>query len=125
MENLLSVIVVSFILLAVSFPVELKTVTYHKNLKKTLTPFDVLMNGSRPITKSPSQGGINGIAFDDSNNSALLPAIIVGIHSINISAEDQIGAFQVTYLLSNGFTLLLMENTPIHQLILPLVLTST
>ena len=66
-------IAVNFILLAVSFPVELKAVTYHKNLKTTLTPFDVLVNGSRPITKSPSQGGMNDIAFDDLNNSALLP----------------------------------------------------
>ena len=101
MEKLITVIAASCILLAASHLVELKAVTFHKNLK-TLTPFDVYVNGSRPITKSPRQGGMNGTAFDDFNNGAPLPAIIVGVHSINISSGNQIDSIQVTYLLSNG-----------------------
>ena len=57
---------------------------------------------TRPLIKSPIQGGPNGTAFDDLEDFHLTPSKIVGVRHINISSGDQVDSIQVTYVLSNG-----------------------
>ena len=55
---------------------------------------------SRPLAKIPSQGGLDGISFDDINEIWYA----VGIRSINLTHTDRINSISVTYILSGGST---------------------
>ncbi len=76
---------------------ELKAITLSKKTPNHTTPV------SRPLSKSPAQGGPNGTAFDDLVDYDFNGvATIIGVRSINISFGDQVDSIQVTYILSNG-----------------------
>lgn len=90
-----TLIIVCCTLLAGSHHVEPKTISLQKAGLKPLS----VNAASRPLMKSPGQGGT---LFDDLTDFHLTPSSIVGVHSINVSSGDQIDSVHVTYILSNG-----------------------
>ena len=67
---------------------------------------DINLDVSRPLTKMESEGGPNGVEFDDFE----LLGFVIGVHSINLSFTDQINSILVTYYMSGG----LLISSPVH-----------
>jgi hypothetical protein len=99
---LISTATVAVCLILISGPnqVDSKAVITITKSPKLCNLKDVTM--SRPLMKSPGEGGLNGTSFDDLSDFNFALANITGVRNISISSGDQVDSMQVTYVLSNG-----------------------